>query len=550
VTGFAGSATCGGCHSAEHAAWIASLHARALEPPEPSRVLAPFDGVPRVFASLAMRPARNGDRLVVETNDHVRHPVAWSIGRRAVEQFLVPAAGGRLQALPVGYDPRRHEWFDVFPEAPAPTDWSHWTAPGMTANGRCLACHTTGYVKGYDATADRYETRWAEAGVGCETCHGPGAAHVSAVRAGQRSRDGYGAVRPPEVAAEACAPCHARRTEIRPGFVPGLPLLDFFDVASIDATFHQADGRLRGEAYEWTSFGLSVMAARGIVCQDCHEPHAGGLRSPGDGVCARCHPQALHAEAHTHHPAASAGARCVACHMPPSVFMERDVRHDHSFARPDPETAAALGMPDPCMGCHADRDARWAVDRVRAWFPDAGERDRRRQVARTFHDAWAGDETATGGLLDIVAGPGDGMRRAAAARVLAPHTRDPRVRARLVASLGDRDPLVRAAGATSLADAADDDAVRDALLRAVRDPVRFVRIEAAFALRRVVFADGDAPAVEAAQQEWLEAQAAEADRPEANHNRGIFLTARDDVAGAESAYRAAIARWPRFLPAR
>src|SRR3546814_9239854 len=45
-------------------------------------------------------------------------------------------------------------------------------------NSRCASCHSTNLRKNYDAKADRYDTRWSEINVACESCHGPGAKHL------------------------------------------------------------------------------------------------------------------------------------------------------------------------------------------------------------------------------------------------------------------------------------------------------------------------------------------------------------------------------------
>ena len=39
--------------------------------------------------------------------------------------------------------------------------------------------------KNYDAAANAYRSSWTEVGVGCEACHGPGAAHVGWARNGK-----------------------------------------------------------------------------------------------------------------------------------------------------------------------------------------------------------------------------------------------------------------------------------------------------------------------------------------------------------------------------
>jgi hypothetical protein len=179
ATPFAGSATCAPCHAAEHAAWAGSTHAQAMRPADAPDAAA-FDGHRRPFPSLTLRPLIAGTRRVFDTGDpSASQPLAYVLGVREVEQYLTPVGRGRFQALPVGYDPERREWFDIFPEAPASTDWAHWSNPGATANSQCIECHVTGYTKGYDPAADRYDSTWVEHGVGCEACHGAGAAHAA-----------------------------------------------------------------------------------------------------------------------------------------------------------------------------------------------------------------------------------------------------------------------------------------------------------------------------------------------------------------------------------
>ena len=208
---FVGSARCGTCHGAALESWRGSLHARAAGPARPGGVQAPFDGRELQFASLAGRPVADGDGLAWAPPDGGSAPVPLPLvlGAAQIEQFLAEGPGGRFQALPVGFDPTAAEWFDIVPEAPAPGAWEHWRNPGMTANSQCLVCHVTGFAAGYDPDSDTYASRWSELGVGCEACHGAGAAHVAAREHGTADR-GYGAVATAHEAMASCAPCHAR----------------------------------------------------------------------------------------------------------------------------------------------------------------------------------------------------------------------------------------------------------------------------------------------------------------------------------------------------
>jgi tetratricopeptide (TPR) repeat protein len=115
----------------------------------------------------------------------------------------------------------------------------------------------------------------------------------------------------------------------------------------------------------------------------------------------------------------------------------------------------------------------------------------------------------------------------------AAHSTDPWLLASAVRSLGATQPPSSDALGT--------------LAAAVTDPARVVRLEAAFALRgldvRALDPDRRRP-VEAVFAEWLGANAMLADLPESHFNRGLFLGARGDAAGAIAAYRAAIGLWP------
>ncbi len=49
-------------------------------------------------------------------------------------------------------------------------------------NVNCFNCHATNLAQNFDVAARAYATSWTEMGIGCEACHGPGAAHVELTR--------------------------------------------------------------------------------------------------------------------------------------------------------------------------------------------------------------------------------------------------------------------------------------------------------------------------------------------------------------------------------
>jgi predicted CXXCH cytochrome family protein len=533
--------------------WRGSLHAGAARLAGKGIARAAFDGRRIAGASEQATAGAEGARLQFVTTDGKRHAAAMVLGGRTIEQYLVASSGGRLQAFPLAWDPVAKEWFDVFPDAPSPADWTYWRNPGATANAQCLECHVTGYVKGYDPTTDRYDSVWTELGVGCEACHGAGRDHVVARREAG-GRDPYDTPRSPEYDMQACAPCHALRTAIADGFEPSGTLLDHFDLELLEPGTYYADGLVAGEAYEWTSFRMSRMARAGVVCQDCHEPHGATLRADGDALCLRCHPASLAEAAHTRHDTTSAGARCVACHMPESVFMERDARRDHSFTRPDPARSRAIGAPDACTACHADRDRGWAVETVRQWSGGGTDALKaQRGLAVLLEAGRRGAREVAEPLARLLTSDVDDVRRASVARYLEAMTGVPGVPEALTEATRDGSPLVRAAALRTLGTGLLTDTTRAAVVAACRDARRLVRIEAAFALRTIdptTLDPANREAVKAATVEWLAAQEVVADAPEAHFNQGVFWTARGELRKAESAYRRAMVAWPSDVAPR
>ncbi|MCW5889411.1 MAG: tetratricopeptide repeat protein [bacterium] len=496
--------------------------------------------------ALAMRAAKLGHP------EDVR--VEWALGHARVEQFVGPLKAGRLQALPIAWNVVDGGWFDLFTNDPrTPEDWGHWTNRGMNANAQCLFCHTTGYDKGYQPAIDTYDTKWEEIGVGCEACHGPGREHIAAVRAGTPRAYTWKTAEGERMLA-ACGACHARRVERAP-WTPGDLFLDAYEPELLDTDAYYPDGQVKEELYELVSFQMSRMYAEGVHCWDCHEPHTGKTRREGNALCLGCHQPRYGEIGHTHHAPESTGARCVSCHMPITVYMQHDPRHDHSFQRPDPQMTLDLGVPNACNACHGDHDAAWAAEHVKTWFPDDHERAKRRALATAITQGRAGEPAAVPALLALVESGGrDGVRRGSAARLLAHFPTSTDVTPALLGALRDEQPLVRAGAAWALGQRpllTPD--VRSGLEAALTDPIRVVRLHAVLALRSL-----DLPALppvvaaawERAAAEWKTSQDMGADTPEARYNLAIWYTARGQLADAERAYREALALWPRSIQAR
>jgi predicted CXXCH cytochrome family protein len=497
-----------------------------------------------------------------------------------LQQYLLELPRGRFQAFTVAWDTRPKEqggqrWFHLQPgERIAASDELHWTGPQYNWNFMCADCHSTGLRKNYDAAQDRYATSWSEISVGCEGCHGPGSGHVAWAKAGSdkaspdrgltvalderkgvawtvdaatgnatRSRE-----RGPSVEVGVCAQCHARRGQIADGYQPGRSFLDHYRPALLSPRLYHPDGQQRDEVYDWGSFLSSRMHQRGVTCSDCHEPHGGTLRAPGNAVCAQCHaPAKYEASGHHLHRPGSAGASCAGCHMPPTTYMVIDPRHDHSIRVPRPDLSVSLGVPNACTSCHRDRAPAWAASvlATRGRRPEGFQR-----FAAAFARADAGRPAA---IAELVAVAGDAaqspLARASALSRLAGRP-SPDALAAARRGLGDADPLVRQAAIQLFESLPARERLPVAPLLA--DPVRLVRMEAAGVLATVpatALTEAQRGAFERAAEEYVAGQRFNADRPEHRVNLGSFFAARGQGADAERELRAALALDRRYVPA-
>lgn len=151
----------------------------------------------------------------------------------------------------------------------------------------CGKCHTTGYKpEGHQDGLEGIKGTWAQPGIQCEACHGPGSLHV---------KNPYGVAMKVDRSAELCGKCHARGA-----------------VEQINA----AGGFIEHhEQYE----EIFQSKHRALQCVACHDPHQGVIAARQEGKptvrveCQSCHFQ----EARYQKSAAmKATVACIDCHMP------------------------------------------------------------------------------------------------------------------------------------------------------------------------------------------------------------------------------------------
>ena len=145
----------------------------------------------------------------------------------------------------------------------------------------CFGCHST------TATLP---------GVGCESCHGPAAKHVAAVRSGNAAEGKMTklASLTTEEMSDRCGGCHRTWSQIAVNGPRGVNNVRFQPYRLANSKcYDAADDRIR--------------------CTACHDPHQNPVRQAAfyDAKCTACHAPAQHVKT-----CPQAKSNCTTCHMP------------------------------------------------------------------------------------------------------------------------------------------------------------------------------------------------------------------------------------------
>lgn len=225
--------------------------------------------------------------------------------------------------------------------APAPGESGQYVG-----SATCQGCHDEIY-KGFEASPHFQTTKpskMAPGGHGCESCHGPGAAHVEGGGDKTKIFRFTGAGVSPETINSRCLGCH-QRTEEHGNFSRSPHAANGVTCISCHSPHHAREKRaLLVSATPNLCYGCHIeqkadfskpfrhRVNEGLVqCQDCHNPHGGytltrALRNTPqkDFVCYKCHTDKQGPFVFEHVPVRTEG--CVSCHTPHGSVNPRLLR--------------------------------------------------------------------------------------------------------------------------------------------------------------------------------------------------------------------------------
>jgi DmsE family decaheme c-type cytochrome len=222
----------------------------------------------------------------------------------------------------------------------------------------CQGCHDELY-KGFERTRHFATTKPSKAspgGHGCESCHGPGAAHVEG--GGDKSKIFIFAGKSPEESSSRCLSCHHNSQE-HGNYKRGAHASNGVSCVDCHSPHHaKVERALLTQAQPQLCYGCHAeqkaefkrafhhRVDEGFVqCGDCHNMHGGYIQARSlrttahqDQVCYKCHADKKGPWLFEHVPVRTDG--CSACHVPHGSNNARLLKTN---------TVAAL-----CLQCHTE----------------------------------------------------------------------------------------------------------------------------------------------------------------------------------------------------
>lgn len=346
---FVGSDECRKCHERLYSNWKGTLHAKMLQDAkkDPAALLGDFDAptAPKTFK---------------------KEDILYTIGSQWRQRYLTKV-GDEYFVLPAQFNVAAGKW----EETPEDKKWKDrpWVK-------ECAGCHATG--------VDTVKKTFKEAGVGCESCHGPGSNHTKAVPGFEIFTIINPAKLTTRAAVDTCGSCHSSGTDksgkypypVNYRVTPGASLGLFFKIASPeknpDRFWPSKDSNKHHQQYiDWDR---SEHAKTGVACHTCHSVHEKETlfqtKKAGDELCKGCH-KPLQFEAKGSHTIHTFGS-CIGCHMPKTVkegmYAGEERTHSFKFVGPDEsfKHGGVKNQPNSCSGCHYHKDTPLA-ELMGAW---------------------------------------------------------------------------------------------------------------------------------------------------------------------------------------
>jgi tetratricopeptide (TPR) repeat protein len=346
--GYVGTAPCARCHRG-----IASLFARAsmgrsLTPIKPEFLQTLPLGATQITSLYDAKSnhrfevhAENGKLIQSEYETGANgqevfrstHEMGWIIGTGENGFGALLRRSDYLFQAPLSHYTQTARW-DLSPGYQDVDDgFNRVIQPG------CIYCHSGRPQPIVGRDGSYRDPAFTQTSIGCENCHGPGAAHVEAMRKGKFSKSGSDPmiVNPErltsQLADDICMSCHQAGDArvLQPGktyqdFRPGEPLERTVAIFQIPPTRDNPPNEDHVQHYYSMSLSKCFLATRNrsaekqLRCISCHDPHVEPTEAEAPAYfkskCLACHSEASCTAPHAARQATTPSDNCIGCHMP------------------------------------------------------------------------------------------------------------------------------------------------------------------------------------------------------------------------------------------
>ena len=206
-----------------------------------------------------------------------------------------------------------------------------------TIQADCIYCHSE-RPKPLDKFSGRFATKaFEQLAIGCENCHGPGAAHVAAFTSKTADHTKTLIINPEDLRADLdndiCMSCHESGDARipKPGksyadFRPGKPLDDALSIFMVPLKRDNPKDTDHVQHYYMMTMSQCYRGTKGeLRCTSCHDPHVEPTHEEAPAIfnakCANCHGGKanvghLCTETMQARKATTPADNCIGCHMP------------------------------------------------------------------------------------------------------------------------------------------------------------------------------------------------------------------------------------------
>jgi hypothetical protein len=280
------------------------------------------------------------------------HQIDWIVGAGVNGYGAIVRHDSYLFQAPLSFYTRPMQW--------APSPGYEFTDLGFNRpiTAGCIFCHSgrSNPVAGGNGRFD--STPFSELSIGCENCHGPGAAHLRSMSStsGSSAKKQFDpaivnpARLPPYLADNICMACHQTGDArvLKPGksyrdFRPGTPLDDTLSILIVPPARESPPTADHVEHYYSMTLSKCYRASKGrLSCITCHDPHTEPAREEAaasfNGKCLTCHSnQSCKLPLAARMQKAPAND-CTGCHMPKrdiQVISHSSATNHRVVATPD-----------------------------------------------------------------------------------------------------------------------------------------------------------------------------------------------------------------------